>query len=439
MSNQDVTSHHRSGRGAFRLLAAAGATAALALGLTVAPSAPATAADVPDSFTISGSGYGHGVGMAQYGAYQMAREGRSPGQILGHYYQGARNGAVRTPRDIDVQVYGPDPYGVDGYGDSGPTRIDVKGGTWALQAQGRTVARGSGPVELSVRRGGLVVRTDGRTHRYDRMWLLWSGTPHYRPDAAPSVAHVRGAHGSYRWGRLQLSASAGVPNVVNRVPLNGAYLFGLAEMPASWGAHGGRAALEAQAIVARSFALLRSGQWKARCRCHVVDDVRDQHFSGFKNESGASAGHWIAAVKATRTSLTRARVLTWSGRPVEAHYFSSSGGRTAHSEDVWASEVPYERSVADPYSLRAPGNGHASWSRRLTQKGAQRLFGLSEVASIKIADRYRSGQVAVLVAKSPSGKSATVRGSADHIRSVVGKHTRGGNVPSSWIDRVRSN
>lgn len=438
MSNQDVSSHHRSGRGAFRLLAAVGTTAALALALAVTPSGPA-AADVPGSFTITGSGYGHGVGMAQYGAYQMAREGRTPGQILGHYYQGARNGSVTTPRDIDVQVYGPDPYGVPGYGDSGPTRIDVKGGTWLLEAQGRAVARGSGPVEVSVRRGDLVVRADGRTHRYDRMWLLWSGSPYYRPGDALSVAQVQGAHGSYRWGRLQLSASGGVPNVVNRVPLNGAYLYGLAEMPASWGAAGGRAALEAQAIVARSFALLRSGQWKARCRCHVVDDVRDQHFSGWKHEGSPSARHWTDAVAATRDSLTRARVLTWSGRPVEAHYFSSSGGRTANSEDVWASKVPYERSVADPWSLRAPGNGYASWGRLLTQENAQRLFGLPEVASIKVADRWASGQVAALVATSPSGKTATVRGSADRIRSVVGKRTGAGDLPSSWISAVRSN
>ncbi|WP_423463198.1 SpoIID/LytB domain-containing protein [Promicromonospora sp. MS192] len=415
------------------------AAAAAAAALVAGPVAPASAAGVPESFTVDGSGFGHGVGMAQYGAYQMARERRTQGQILGHYYQGAQNTVATTPRDIDVQVYGPDPYGFSGYGDTGATRIDVKGGSWLLQAQGRAVARGSGPVDVSVSRGDLVVRAEGRTHRYDRMWLVWSGSPYYRQDAAPAVAHVRGAHGAYRWGRLQLSASAGVPNVVNRIPLNGAYLYGLAEMPASWGAHGGRAALEAQAVVARSFALLRSGDWKARCRCHVVDDVRDQHFTGYDNEVSSYARYWADAVRATNASLTRARVLTWSGRPVEAHYFSSSGGRTAHSEDVWSSEVPYERSVADPYSKRAPGNDYRSWGRLLTQESAQRLFGLPAVTSIEITDRYRSGQAAALVATSPSGETATVRGSADRIRSVVGKHTRAGTLPSSWIARIRAN
>lgn len=36
---------------------------------------------------FSGSGYGHGVGLSQWGAYGMAREGRSAGEIIGHYFQ----------------------------------------------------------------------------------------------------------------------------------------------------------------------------------------------------------------------------------------------------------------------------------------------------------------------------------------------------------------
>ena len=39
---------------------------------------------------ISGRGYGHGVGLCQCGAQAMAREGKSPSQILLHYYPGSR-------------------------------------------------------------------------------------------------------------------------------------------------------------------------------------------------------------------------------------------------------------------------------------------------------------------------------------------------------------
>jgi stage II sporulation protein D len=37
---------------------------------------------------FDGKGYGHGVGMSQWGAYVMAREGRSYKDILRYYYQG---------------------------------------------------------------------------------------------------------------------------------------------------------------------------------------------------------------------------------------------------------------------------------------------------------------------------------------------------------------
>lgn len=44
------------------------------------------------NFTITTLGYGHGVGLSQYGADYMARQGASYKEILTHYYQGATVG-----------------------------------------------------------------------------------------------------------------------------------------------------------------------------------------------------------------------------------------------------------------------------------------------------------------------------------------------------------
>ncbi len=41
-----------------------------------------------DAIRIDGRGFGHGIGMSQWGAYGMARQGYSYQQILSHYYQG---------------------------------------------------------------------------------------------------------------------------------------------------------------------------------------------------------------------------------------------------------------------------------------------------------------------------------------------------------------
>ena len=45
---------------------------------------------------FTGRGWGHGVGLCQVGAYGMALRGHSYAEILAHYYQGARLGAIPT-------------------------------------------------------------------------------------------------------------------------------------------------------------------------------------------------------------------------------------------------------------------------------------------------------------------------------------------------------
>jgi len=41
-----------------------------------------------DGFRFTGRGWGHGVGLCQWGAIQMGKEGKSYRQILAHYYPG---------------------------------------------------------------------------------------------------------------------------------------------------------------------------------------------------------------------------------------------------------------------------------------------------------------------------------------------------------------
>ncbi|SJZ74056.1 SpoIID/LytB domain-containing protein [Selenihalanaerobacter shriftii] len=45
-----------------------------------------------DKFTFKGSGYGHGVGMSQWGAFAMAKEGKSPEEIIAHYFKDVKIG-----------------------------------------------------------------------------------------------------------------------------------------------------------------------------------------------------------------------------------------------------------------------------------------------------------------------------------------------------------
>ncbi len=431
--------------GTWRRRFVAGVTTTLltAAGLAAVP-ATAQAAAVPDKFQLSGSGYGHGVGMPQFGAYELARRGGvNGGDILRHYYQDATTTHVTTPDIVAVQVYGPDPLGRSGYGDTKKTSaVAVHDGNWRLRtAAGKTLVTGSGTTRfnLSVSDGKIVVKVAGKTYSAALLRIHWSGTRYYQPGGKQALATVRDAHGTYKHGRMTLSARKGIPNVANDVLLNTEYLYGIAEMPSSWG-ETGSAALRAQAMAARSYALVAMKKAKTDCRCHVVDDVRDQNYTGWKKESEGTNGRWGTvwkkAVNASVDSRTRAQALTYKGAPVQAHYYSSSGGRTAHSEEVWSSVVPYERSVSDPYSKAAPGNSYKAWTRTITQAQARKLFGLNNVRSIKVTAKWKSGQVRTLTATQPNGKTSTITGKADAMRSKIGARTGAGSMPASWITKI---
>ena len=48
--------------------------------------------------TVRGDGWGHGVGLSQYGAMGLARQGRSAEEILAFYYPGTR--VATLTRDV---------------------------------------------------------------------------------------------------------------------------------------------------------------------------------------------------------------------------------------------------------------------------------------------------------------------------------------------------
>lgn len=426
-----------------------------AVRITVTKPAPKAAKlTAARAFRINGSGFGHGVGMSQYGAYQMAREGSSATNILQHYYQGTKVTSTSVPARISVQVFGPEPYSFRGYADSAnSTTFSVNKGRWrVVDSEGIQLFPTSGTatsaasLKLSV--SGTRVRADvvgspsltPRKLTQPGLILQWSGTDAMPSPTTAAVASVSGAHGQYRHGLLRVSNIGGRLNIVNNLPLTN-YLYGIAEMPSGWGtaSAGGSAALSAQAITARSYALVKmkvtasrpQGRLKAACDCNIVDDVRDQHFTGWRkeNERVGTTNYgalWRAAVDAT-ISGSSAQVLTYKGSPISTYYYSSSGGATANSEDVWASAIDYLKSVPDDASLNAPGNSMKSWQRTVTAASMASLFGLPNIATIEVTERYSSGQVKQMRATAANGATATYTAKADVVRSKLG------SLPAAWV------
>lgn len=396
---------------------------------------PAPPADPPaKSFTFRGSGWGHGVGLSQYGAMAMADAGRNVSEILTHYYRGTRLGRTDDSRLIGVNVRH---HGA---------RVTVRLRALAEGAQLRVCAirrngcvrevvvvddtaglETAGHVEVTRADSDVQARvTDERgnitTIRGNRVRLRWSGTRHI--DGPAAVVRL-GNNREYRHGGLTIHKhDTRLVNAVVEMRLQSEYLRGVAEMPSSWN----MAALRAQAIIARTYALRTGTGFKPDCDCHLRDSVVHQAYVGWGKESeGSNAQYgtrWVNAVNSTD-----GQVLTYDGALAGTFYYSSSGGHTLSSQDVWSDAVPYLQGVDDPWSLTRE-NPNRSWTTTRSQAAMASLFGLADIHKVTVVRRYDGGAIRSLKAVASNGDVRTITGKADYMRTLLG-------LKSAWVRSVR--
>ena len=178
-------------------------------------------------------------------------------------------------------------------------QLQRQGGGWSLQSP-----------ELGQRRlpagGALVVQTEDPRG-------IWLGPRRYS-----GALHL-----ALRDGRLQ---------VVNHLDLE-TYLASVvgSEMPQAWP----MAALQAQAVAARTYALRQRGR---KGSFDVKATVSSQVYRGLES-----------ATPRTKEAVnsTRSLVMVHGGRLINAVFHSSSGGVTEPSGEVWRHQLPYLVSVRD--------------------------------------------------------------------------------------------
>jgi stage II sporulation protein D len=193
-------------------------------------------------------------------------------------------------------------------------------------------------------------------------------------------------------------ADDGTMSLVVTLPFE-SYLEGIAEVPPSWPA----AALDAQAIAARSYALATTGWSGAQGQTldtPICSTTSCQVYRGIPVERVTGIGRWYAAVR--RTS---GQVLLFEDRPADTVYSSTSNGRTYGNEDVFGSEpLPYLRPVierddgASPTSRWRVEIGFRDLARFLTRAGewpdGQPITSVSgDGASVKVSGQARNPQV----------------------------------------------
>jgi len=259
---------------------------------------------------------------------------------------------------------------------------------------GRLVADGRADERWRVERQGRSIRAV----RPDGAVTPWSGSSLVvRPTGAGYVTF----EGKRYRGELMLHPLDSGVVVVNHTRMDD-YLKGVVPLEIGRTRQDAeRAAVEAQAVAARSYAFTRLASAGSRF-WDLRGSVLDQAYGGVDAETPLAS----RAVDATA-----GLVLRFGGRAVDAPYHAVCGGTTAAGSEVWRTgDQSYLRSVSD----RIPGTNDRYWcdaSPRFRWTATLERPALNAVVS-----RYLSAYAAV-----PAGGPGAVRGVAVTSRTSSGR------------------
>jgi len=387
----------------------------------------AQAVDVPATFSFQGSGYGHGVGLSQMGARSMALAGQSSEQIIKYFYKDVVIEQIDDSKILRVNI------------GHLLTSAKVSTATKASQLQiiqGEAGSESVLPVSsladsISFSIIGSTVSpriTLGKSTqlltRSKTFTIRWAGTRYLEgPDTVIAVNHS-GLTQKYKYGQIQVKAvksPAGYRiEMTNSVRLADEYLWGVSEMPSFWPV----AALEAQAIASRTYALSKGGIYRSVCDCDLYGSISDQTFLGYAKEIEKKYGVIWKDIITRTAGLT----ITQAGLPITAYFFSSSGGKTELAVNAWGSSRDYTHIVDDPGSLDLILNPRfVAWTREVPQSVIAAAFVLPDVVSLEILGVNESGTVAQIQATSSTGVQVALRGETFRSRT---------KIPSAWFSLV---
>jgi len=387
---------------------------------------------IPTDFRFFGSGYGHGVGMSQIGARGQALESKTAVEILNYYYPGTEVTAYPDDQLIRVNIANLiSSVTFNAVGSTGEIRLYQGDIPLSESPEPFGIYSGDTTALFTNFAGSVVPALSSPTAKYAAInpapaWTI-------RWDSATTTALLTNGVTAtqYKYGQIVFKSVTNLLSsylaVTNTLRLHDEYLYGLGEVPSSWPA----AALEAQAIAARTYAIGKLSRLRVECDCNIYNTTVDQNFVGYAKEIEAIYGiKWREAVDRTFIDENNALVVTLKGKPIQAFYFSSSGGVTQNVVDVWGSPLPYLTGVPDPWSLDPTINRrYALWSRFVPQSVMAQAFLLPNVVSFTINSRTQTGSISSITGISSTGATATLTG--ELFRSRV-------KLPSTWIHNTKA-
>jgi len=206
--------------------------------------------------------------------------------------------------------------------------------------------------------------------------------------------------GSRYSGDIDMWRGDGGLYIVNELPLE-EYVKDVvaAEVGQNWDME----ALKAQAVISRTYAVYQKMMSTDSSIYEIASSVINQVYKG------SSPDVRIAYA----VSQTNGEILTFEGKPVEAFYHSTCGGKTENPEEVFGKNYPYLRSVESPCDL----SPYSTWEREIPREEIEKGLNISGIREISIKSYTSTGRVKQLAIRTHSGVVAV---NATDLRKTLG-------------------
>ncbi len=403
--------------------------------LFVAPAAPLAAAATVDevyavpadgSFTVDGHGWGHGRGMSQYGAQGAATLGKTARQITDFYYPGTTWASIPNAQ-IRVRLSADEGRDTVVRPATGLAVTDLKTGTRLVLP--------NGPLRWRAITDAAGLRLQSLTGSTWTTVALGSTTTQVGPLSFGGPAVVRldlpdGTSRDYRGAIRAVRLSSTALASVDVLSLED-YLLGVVprEAISSWLP----AALQAQAVAARTYSAAKRAAATANPVSDICDTTQCQVFGGTTAYSAAGTPTQQEVASTTQAVRATAGIIrTYGGTPATTEFSSSNGG--------WSTvgDTPYLVAQRDDWD-GVTGNSVHTWVATLTAAQIQAAYpAIGRLLRVRVTQRDGNGewggrvQQVVLEGVSSTGGTTSVATTGSKIMDAHSFPAYRDGLRSSW-------
>jgi len=318
-------------------------------------------------YTFDGHGFGHGRGLNQWGAQGAASSGVSVDAILAAYYPGTTLAGDGGDPKIRVHLLEPGPSALEVVAATGLLATDAHtGNRYPLPTTIGTTHVPFWEITLDAARQQCLDWFDGS--KWNSCWTPTGATTNHFTgpfvltntdtgvlrqvwSPANTLHDFRGNLTAVQPGFAPATIAT-----VNTLPLE-SYVDGVVprEAISSWDP----AALEAQAVAARSYALYHVLISPDYTDWDICDTTACQVYGGKEvYDSAGNPQYGEEPSTNAATAATNGQILEQTGKVIFAEYSSSNGGWSV------AGNHPYEQAHADPWDAIA--SPYHAWQRTVT-------------------------------------------------------------------------